>query len=51
MKEWLDPLEHDFENLQESGRRRLTDLQHLLLDLVQKLDEKQRRYPYELNKA
>ena len=51
MKEWLDPLEHDFENLQESGRRRLTDLQRLLLDLVQKLDDKQRRYPYELDKV
>lgn len=51
MKEWLDPLERDFENLQEGGRRRLTELQHLLLGLVQKLDDKQRRYPYELNKA
>jgi hypothetical protein len=51
MKEWLDPLERDFENLQEDGRRRLTDLQHLLLDLVQRLDDKKRRYPYELIKA
>jgi hypothetical protein len=51
MKEWLGPLERDFENLQEGGRKRLTDLQHLLLDLVLKLDEKQRRYPYDLNRA
>jgi hypothetical protein len=51
MKEWLEPLERDFEHLEESGQRRLTDLQHLLLDLVQKLDEKQRRYPYKLDKA
>jgi hypothetical protein len=51
MKEWLQPLENDFEHLQEGGRERLVELQHLLLELVKQLDDKQKRYPFELNKA
>jgi hypothetical protein len=51
MKEWLDPLERDLMDIGEEGRRRLTRLQHLLLELVRKLDEKQTRYPFKLEKA
>lgn len=46
MDEWLKPLEHDLENLDEGGRRRLTKVQHLLLELVRELDDKGRRYPF-----
>lgn len=51
MQEWLGPLEHDLENMRDGGRRRLTDLQHLLLEVVRQLDDKQKRYPFELKKA
>ncbi len=51
MKEWLEPLEHDLVQLEESGRKRLTELQHLLLELVRRLDEKQTRYPFRLEQA
>jgi hypothetical protein len=51
MKEWLDPLERDLRQMDDSGRARLTKLQHLLLELVQKLDEDKTRYPYKLEKA
>ena len=51
MQEWLQPLENDLENLRDGGRRRLTELQHLLLELVRQLDDKQKRYPFELKKA
>jgi hypothetical protein len=51
MKEWLDPLEHDLENLGEGGREGLTKLQHLLLELVRRLDEGQTRYPFDMEKA
>jgi hypothetical protein len=51
MQEWLQPLESDLENLRDGGRRRLTQLQHLLLELVRQLDDKQKRYPFELKKA
>jgi hypothetical protein len=51
MKEWLQPLENDFEHLQEGGRERLAELQNLLLELVKQLDDKQKRYPFELDKA
>jgi hypothetical protein len=51
MQEWLRPLENDFENLEDSGRQRLTELQHLLLELVRQLDDKQKRYPFALKKA
>lgn len=50
-REWLRPLENDLENLRDGGRRRLTELQHLLLELVRQLDDKQKRYPFELRKA
>lgn len=50
MQEWLQPLENDLENLQDGGRRRLTELQRLLLELVRQLDDKQKRYPFELKK-
>jgi len=51
MKEWLDPLEQDLRQMDDGGRARLTKLQHLLLELVLKLDEDQTRYPYTLEKA
>ncbi len=51
MQEWLRPLENDLENMQDGGRKRLTELQHLLLELVRQLDDKQKRYPFELKKA
>lgn len=51
MKEWLDPLERDLRQMNNDGRARLTRLQHLLLELVQKLDEDRTRYPFSLEKA
>jgi hypothetical protein len=51
MTEWLQPLENDFEHLQDGGQERLVDLQHLLLDLVKQLDDRQKRYPFELSRA
>jgi hypothetical protein len=51
MKEWLEPLEHDLRQIEDNGRKRLTAAQHLLVDLVRKLDAKQTRYPFELQKA
>lgn len=51
MQEWLGPLKDDLGNIQDGGRMRLTDLQHLLLELVTRLDEKQKRYPFELKSA
>ena len=51
MQEWLRSLENDFEHLQDGGRKRLTELQHLLLELVKQLDDKRKRYPFEMNKA
>jgi hypothetical protein len=51
MTEWLEPLERDLRQIGDDGRRRLTDVQHLLVDLVRKLDEKRTRYPFELEKA
>lgn len=51
MQEWLHPLEHDLENVRDGGRMRLTELQHLLLELVRQLDDRQKRYPFELKEA
>jgi hypothetical protein len=51
MSEWLDPLERDLNNLEDDGRRRLRELQHQLLDLVNRLDPDHMRYPFELQKA
>jgi hypothetical protein len=51
MEEWLTPLEHDLEHLQEGGRKRLTELQHMLVQLVRKLDDQRKRYPFELKEA
>jgi hypothetical protein len=51
MSRWLDPLQRDLIELDDAGRQRLTQLQHLLLDLVLKLDEGQARYPFELKQA
>jgi hypothetical protein len=51
MEEWLAPLEHDLEHLQDGGAKRLTELQHLLVKLVRQLDDKQNRYPFELKEA
>jgi hypothetical protein len=51
MQQWLDPLEHDLQSIEVGGRNRLTELQHLLLDLVRRLDEERTRYPFEMDKA
>jgi hypothetical protein len=51
MSEWLDPLERDLRRIGPEGKRRLTKLQHLLLELVRRLDKDRTRYPYELQMA
>ena len=51
MQEWLYLLENDLENIRDGGRKRLTELQHLLLELVRQLDDKQKRYPFGLKEA
>ena len=51
MSRWLDPLKQDLEQLDDGGRTRLTELQHLLLELVQRLDHDRARYPFELGRA
>jgi hypothetical protein len=51
MEEWLTPIEHDLENMDDGGRQRLREIQHLLLDLVKQLDDKQKRYPFKLDDA
>jgi hypothetical protein len=51
MDEWLGPLAQDLEHLGDGGRERLTDLQHMLVQLVRKLDDKKKRYPFELKEA
>lgn len=45
MEEWLGPIEHNLEIMNEGGRKRWTELQHLLLQLVRELDDGQKRYP------
>jgi hypothetical protein len=50
MQEWLQPFEDDLEHLDDGGRKRLTG-QHLLLRVVQRLDDKQKRYPAALREA
>ncbi len=39
------------EHLQDGGRERLMRLQHLLLEMVWQLDDKQKRYPAEMSKC
>lgn len=51
MEEWLAPLERDLRALGDEGRARLTHLQHLLLQLVRKLDPEETRYPFALEEA
>jgi hypothetical protein len=51
MDRWLAPLEHDLRHLQDDGRRRLTDLQHQLLELVERLDADHTRYPFPMQPA
>ena len=51
MQQWLEPLERDLRSLEYEGRERLTRLQHLLLELVKRLDVDRTRYPFELKKA
>jgi hypothetical protein len=51
MEEWLGPLERDLKEIGEGGRERLTKIQHLLLELVEKLDEDRTRYPFTMEKA
>ena len=51
MKIWLEPFENDLDQLDDGGRQRLTELQHALLNLVKQLDQKERRYPFQLSEA
>jgi hypothetical protein len=51
MEQWLDPLEQHLKDLSDEGRARLTKLQHLLVSLVDKLDQDHTRYPAALKKA
>jgi hypothetical protein len=51
MQEWLCPLERDLEHLEDAGRERLSKLQQLLVELVRRLDDQQKRYLFELKKA
>lgn len=51
MKEWLEPLERDLMSMEADGLKRLTKLQHLLLQLVAKLDADGTRYPFKLEQA
>lgn len=51
MAEWLQPIERDLKNIDDKGRQRLTEIQHLLLDLVRRLDDKHKRYPFEMREA
>lgn len=51
MDEWLNPIERDLENLDDGGRKRLTNVQHLLVDLIRQLDDNKKRYPFAIDKA
>ena len=51
MAMWLDPLNRDLRDIQDSGRARLTLLQHQLLALVILLDPEKIRVPFVLDKA
>jgi hypothetical protein len=51
MDVWLKPLEHDLGNMDDGGRQRLIEVQHLLLDLVRQLDDEQKRFPFAMDKA
>jgi hypothetical protein len=51
MKQWLEPIEADLRNLEDDGRKRLTEIQHLLVDVVTRLDADRTRYPFELEKV
>lgn len=48
---WFDRLERDLRECTDDGRSRLTQAQHLLVDLVTKLDRDQMRYPIVPEKA
>jgi hypothetical protein len=49
--EWFDRLERDLRERTDAGRGRLTQAQHLFVDLVTKLDKDQMRYPIVPDKA
>jgi hypothetical protein len=51
MDEWLKPIERDLENIDDGGRKRLINIQRLLVDLITKLDDNKKRYPFTINKA
>jgi hypothetical protein len=51
MAEWLQPISEDLASIGPDGRRRLADIQHLLLELMARLDEKRIRYPGDLQRA
>ncbi|MDQ6807312.1 MAG: hypothetical protein M3065_20690, partial [Actinomycetota bacterium] len=51
LERWLEPIERDLRNFDDDGRRRLTKLQNLLLELVTMLDENQTRYPFKMDAA
>jgi hypothetical protein len=47
----LEEIVRDFERLDDGGRARLRELQHLLVRLVRKLDPNKIRYPQELGRV
>jgi hypothetical protein len=51
MDEWLNPIERDLENIDDGGRKRLTNVQHLLVDLIRQLDDNKKRYPFAIDKV
>jgi hypothetical protein len=51
MRDWLQPIEQDLEDISDAGRDRLRAIQHLLCDLIAELDDKKQRYPFELKRA
>jgi hypothetical protein len=51
MDEWLNPIERDLENIDDGGRKRLTNVQHLLVELIRQLDDNKKRYPFAIDKA
>jgi hypothetical protein len=51
MGQWLDSIEQDLKKIDEGGQRRLTQIQHLLVELVGRLDDKCVQYPSRLERA
>lgn len=51
MAEWLSPIEDALCDIGAGGQRRLTRIQHLLVELVQRLDDKHIQYPFDMRQA